>query len=229
MKSRKLFGYFLMIIGTIIPLYLAANMSLNILSQEKRHQEFNASYKELSSEELNKRVSETTKYNSKLKGDNLAVDPFASEDYEVEYKISDDQDAIFAFIKIPSIDVSEPIYLGATDKHLISGFAHVDGTSLPVGGIGSRSVIAGHRGGYYGRLDLLNAHKINKGDILSIDLGEKKLEYKMVSREIINPADWERLKPDNNKDMITLLTCDPFPTAQNRMLVNFERVVQEVE
>lgn len=98
-----------------------------------------------------------------------------------------------------------------------------------MGGIGSRSVIAGHRGGYYGRLDLLNAHKINKGDILSIDLGEKKLEYKMVSREIINPADWERLKPDNNKDMITLLTCDPFPTAQNRMLVNFERVVQEVE
>lgn len=156
MKSRKLFGYFLMIIGTIIPLYLAANMSLNILSQDKRHQEFNASYKELSSEELNKRVTEINKYNSKLKGDNLAVDPFASEDYEVEYKI-------------------------------------------------------------------------NKGDTLSIDLGEEKLQYKMVSREIINPAEWEKLKPENNKDMITLLTCDPFPTAQNRMLVNFERVVQEVE
>lgn len=226
MNKKKFFGYLLMIIAVIIPLFLAGSMSLDILSQASKRDDFVKSYEKLSDEELSTIEEKTTEYNNKLNGQNLSVDPFASDGYDMDYKISDNPDAIFAYITVPSIDVSQPIYLGATEDHLIAGFGHVDGTSLPVGGQGTRSVIAGHRGGYYGRLDLLNAHLIKEGDILRIDIGKDILEYRMTSREVINPSDWEKLKPIEGKDMVTLLTCDPFPTAQNRMLVNFERVFE---
>lgn len=213
-----------MIIATLIPLYLASTMSLDILRQKNKHDDFIKDYSKLSSKKVDEIKSRTAEYESKLDGENKSVDPFAQEGYEVDYNISDDLDAVFAYITVPLIDVSQPIYLGATEEHLVSGFAHVDGTSLPIGGLGKRAVIAGHRGGYYGRLDLLNAHKIQKGDLLKIDLGYEILTYRMVSREIIKPSEWEKLKPIVGQDIVTLLTCDPFPTAQNRMLVNFQRV-----
>ena len=229
MNKKKIVGYILMIIGVLIPLFLSFNMSKDILTQEKRHKEFIEKYNEIPEEKIKNIEKKVVEYNDKLNGENLSVDPFGSEGYDIEYKISEDPDMVFAYISIPSIDVSEPIYLGASEDHLISGFAHVDGTSLPIGGKGNRSVIAGHRGGYYGRLDLLNADKIKDGDILRIDLGNKILEYKMVSREIISPNEWEKLKPIDDRDILTLLTCDPFPTAENRMLVNFERVYENIE
>lgn len=224
MNRKRVIGYLLMIIATLIPLYLSSSMSLDILTKKNKHNDFLNSYNKQTTEELKNIQDKSLKYENKISGENKSVDPFAQEGYDVDYKILEDSDAVFAYITVPAIDVSEPIYLGATEKHLVSGFAHVDGTSLPIGGLNKRSVIAGHRGGYYGRLDLLNAHKIEKGDILRIDLGRQILTYKMISREIIKPSEWEKLKPIPGHDIITLLTCDPFPTAQNRMLVNFERV-----
>lgn len=49
----------------------------------------------------------------------------------------------------------------------------------------------------------------------------------MISREIISPEDWEKLLPIKDKEILTILTCDPVPTYENRMLVNFERVVDK--
>lgn len=175
------------------------------------------------------RIDKALSYNKRLNSSNMPVDPFDAEDYKVNYKISEDPDAVFAYMTIPSIDVSQPVYLGASFDHLLTGFAHVDGTALPIGEKNTRSVIAAHRGGYYGRLDLLYAHKIKKGDILKLDLGTDVLEYRMVSSDIISPDQWEKMKPIEGKELLTLITCDPFPTYENRKLINFERVVKKAE
>ena len=202
-------------------------MSLDILNQEKKHSKF---IKAFSMENANKSTQIFDKakaYNDKLNSDSMPVDPFDAEDYKVNYKVSDDPDAVFAYMTIPSIDVSQPVYLGASFDHLLTGFAHVDGTALPIGEKNTRSVIAAHRGGYYGRLDLLYAHKIKKGDVLKLDLGADILEYKMISSEIISPDQWEKMKAIKGKELLTLITCDSFPTYENRMLINFERIINE--
>ena len=49
-------------------------------------------------------------------------------------------------IKIPKISVNLPIYHGTSQTALASGAGHLYGSSLPVGGDGTHSVITGHRG-----------------------------------------------------------------------------------
>lgn len=51
--------------------------------------------------------------------------------------------------------------------------------------------------------------------------GDKVLDYVVDSSEIIFPYEWEKLKPVDNVDMLTLLTCEPKrPPSQKRLLVN---------
>lgn len=225
MKNRRTIGCVLMIIALVIPLYMFGSMSIDILNEQNKYNEYleEVSKKDFYKSGVMKRALE---YNSHLGDNSMPVDPFESDDYNVEYKITDDPDAKFAYLTIPSIEVSEPIYLGATVDHLSWGFGHVDGTALPIGEKNTRSVIAGHRRTWK-KLFLYYADELKEGDVLNLYIAGKTLQYKMISREIISPEEWEQLLPINGKEIITVLTCTPIPTYENRMLLNFERIVKE--
>ena len=49
-------------------------------------------------------------------------------------------------LRIPKISVSLPIYHGTSDEVLENGVGHLQGSSLPIGGENTRSVLTGHRG-----------------------------------------------------------------------------------
>ena len=51
-----------------------------------------------------------------------------------------------ARLRIPVIGVDLPIYHGTSDATLSEGVGHLEGTALPVGGDGTRSVLSAHRG-----------------------------------------------------------------------------------
>lgn len=227
MKNKRTIGYILMIIALIIPLYMLGSMSLDILAKENKYNKYLEEAKKENIYE-NGIMDKALEYNEKLGSNSLPVDPFEAENYKVHYEISDDPDAQFAYLTIPSIEVSEPVYLGATEYHLGLGFAHVDGTALPIGQKNTRSVIAGHRRTWV-KLSLYHADQIEAGDILNLQIGDKVLKYKMISREIISPEEWEKLLPIEGKEIITILTCDPVPTYENRMVINFERVVEKAD
>jgi sortase A len=44
------------------------------------------------------------------------------------------------------MNVELPLYWGATSEHLAAGAAVLGQTSIPIGGVNTNSVIAGHRG-----------------------------------------------------------------------------------
>lgn len=144
-------------------------------------------------------------------------------DQVLAYQVSDDPDAVYGYLSIPSLEIMEPVYLGADYHHLAMGLAHVDGTPLPVEGKGIRSVIAGHRAEpshvFFRHLDQLKV-----GDALYYDNGQEIVEYQMMDTEIILPSEWEKLESVSSKNIMTLITCDPIPTFNKRLLVNFERV-----
>ena len=50
------------------------------------------------------------------------------------------------YIKIPKIDVNLPIYEGTSDEVLLKGVGHLEGSSYPLGGDSTHSVLTGHRG-----------------------------------------------------------------------------------
>lgn len=230
-QSRKKIGYLIMIIGILFPLYAFLNISYNNFVSLTKYTDFLYSNNNRTSEEKREMEDSVKNYTNKLKNNSNVIDPFGDGEYITDYNLpSNDPDLIFGYVSIPKISSYQPIRLGATIHHLDIGAAHVDGTSLPVGGVGTRSVIAGHRG-LYKNLMFLNLNELEYGDEIKIEtfFGEE-LIYKVTDKEIILPTEWQKVMPIANKDMLTLLTCEPvLPTANYRLLVNAERVLENQE
>ncbi|MDK7354580.1 class C sortase [Peptoniphilus harei] len=220
-KTRVIIGYLFILLGIFMPLLAFTSMSYRELMANKNY----ASFKERDSQVTDDLID----YNKKvIKGDSNIIDPFDNEDYVGAYDIKGiDKDEVFAYLIIPKLDMKKPIYLDATFDHLDWGVAQVEGTSLPLGGMSTRSVIAGHRG-WWGDLMFYNVDKLEVGDEIFIDGRTGLLEYRVTGTDIISPSDWESILPVAGKDMVTLLTCHPKrPPRPKRLLINAERVEEK--
>lgn len=221
MRSSRKIGYVILFVGIGILTFCLSNLSYKIFSQDKKMDDFLRSQGEMSTE-LSERIE---KYNSNVNVDETGlVDPFNSEDIELENSKVIDENGIFGYLDIPKINFKKPIYLGASYNHLAKGVGQLDGTSIPVGGKGRRSVLAGHRG-WYGDIMLLKVGQLYSNDVVYVHHHGKTLTYKVVGREYISPSDWDMLKPVAGKDMLTILSCDPiYPPFTRRILINCVRV-----
>lgn len=220
-KTRVIIGYLFILLGIFMPLLAFTSMSYRELMANKKYASFKARDSQVTDDLMD--------YNKKvIKGDSNIIDPFDNEDYVGAYDIKGiDKDEVFAYLIIPKLDMKKPIYLDATFDHLDRGVAQVEGTSLPLGGMSTRSVIAGHRG-WWGDLMFYNVDKLEVGDEIFIDGRTGLLEYRVTGTDIISPSDWESILPVAGKDMVTLLTCHPKrPPRPKRLLINAERVEEK--
>ena len=220
--TRKSFiGYILILVGLILitsPLALRSYHDLKAKNEKKAFEKIEASK---SSEELDEETKKAEAYNEKIKDSDLSVeDPFTAEDYENKYEMFRTTNTPFAYLSIPKLDKYLPIYLDATNEHISKGVAQVAGTAIPIGGKGTRSALAGHRG-WWGDTMFLYVDELESGDYIYIERAEQTMRYVVSDKEIIGPYDWDKLAPRGDLDMITLLTCSPFlPPRPNRLLVN---------
>ncbi|WP_411355215.1 class C sortase [Peptoniphilus harei] len=220
-KSRVIIGYIFILLGIFLPLLAFTSMSYRELMADKNYASFKAKDSQVTDDliDYNKEV---------VKGESNIIDPFDNEEYQGAHDIKGiDKDEVFAYLIIPKLDMKKPIYLDATYDHLDWGVAQVEGTSLPLGGMSTRSVIAGHRG-WWGDLMFYNVDKLEVGDEILIDGRTGLLEYRVTGTDIISPSDWESILPVAGKDMVTLLTCHPKrPPRPKRLLINAERIEEK--
>lgn len=226
-KNRKIsviLGYLLILLAIALPMFSFINMSLRNLNQEDEYQ----AYVQEIAPDLAKEQQELEEY-EKNSDDYAPVDPFTEEGYKAQYEFyRAHPDQAFAYLSIPKLDLKKPLYLDASYEHLDKGVAHVDGTSLPIGGLSRRSVIAGHRGWYRDTM-FLNLHLLELGDQVILEQSGKTLYYEVYNKEVIGPDDWEALSPWEGEDMLTLLTCDPItPPRPKRLLINCLRTEEPV-
>jgi len=132
------------------------------------------------------------------------------------------EDNIFGFIEIPSINITLPIYFGSSEANMRLGATHLTGTSYPIGGVNTNSVIAAHRG-YYRTEMFRHIDKIQIGDKLVITNPYEKLTYIAYKTVIIKPSELDKLTIKEGEDMITLISCHPFPNNTERYVVYFKR------
>ncbi len=169
-------------------------------------------------------IADASAYNEKIASDRTGVvDPFDVKNYTAVNPLDYEEGDVFAYITIPKIDESLPIYVGASEYHLSIGTATLDGTDLPIGGKDTRAVIAGHRGFPTGRF-FKNVDQMVAGDVIIIEVLGETLEYEMVDSEIIAPTEYEKLAVVPGEDTLTLLTCTPYLVGSHRMLINARRV-----
>ena len=137
------------------------------------------------------------------------------------------EDEVFGVISIPAIDLEMPLYLGATSSHLAKGAAQLSQTSLPIGGMNTNCVIAGHRG-FNGAIYFRNVPELKIGDEVIITNLWETMTYTVTETQIILPNEVDQILIQEGRDMITLLTCHPYASGGiQRFLVFCDRVTKE--
>ncbi|HEM4695756.1 class C sortase [Streptococcus suis] len=224
----KRIGYIFMLVGLLLPLVLLTNMSVQEFQVFQQYQSYRRNSKFFSTEQL----EEIKAYGEQVSGGDLpTVDPFAekNDSNSTDVLSSELMEGAIGYLSIPKIEIRQPIYVGATSEHLNDGVASVIGTALPIGGIGRRSVIAGHRS-WYNDLRFFRLSELREGDKIFIEVGGRTLTYLVKNTEVIKATDWQKLLPVEGQDMVTLLTCDPLvPPFDYRLLVNAYRESDVIE
>lgn len=133
-------------------------------------------------------------------------------------------DEIIGVLEVPAMELTMPVYLGASDAHLAAGAAVLGNTSAPIGGNSTNCVIAGHRGwrgaDYFRHID-----KLAVGDTVRLTNLWETLTYTVADIQIIQPHQIERIKIQSNRDLLTLLTCHPYASGgRERYVVYCEKL-----
>ena len=136
------------------------------------------------------------------------------------------EDEIIGVLEIPAMELTMPVYLGASDDHLAAGAAVLGNTSVPIGGANTNCVIAGHRGwrgaDYFRHID-----KLTVGDTVKLTNLWETLAYTVADIQIIQPHEVDKIKIQSGCDLLTLLTCHPYASGgKQRYVVYCERVME---
>ena len=171
-------------------------------------------------------LAELQTYNQRIYAEKQSglVDLEACEEPAADLTAYGVADEIIGILEIPAMELTMPVYLGASDAHLAAGAAVLGSTSAPIGGDNTNCVIAGHRGwrgaDYFRHIDRLQA-----GDTVQLTNLWETLTYAVTDIQIIQPHEVEKIKIQPNRDLLTLLTCQPYASGgKQRYVVVCERL-----
>lgn len=145
----------------------------------------------------------------------------AYEAYEQVLRVSDN--GVIGELNYPRLGIGLPVYHGTSDEVISKGVGHLYGSSLPVGGPGTHSVMTSHSG-------LLNASlftplpKAKVGDTFHMTVLGETHYYEVISTEEVLPEQTESLRIEHGQDLVTLITCTPIGINSHRLLVTGTRV-----
>lgn len=178
--------------------------------------------------EENVRLAEA--YNEALEPNLSWVDPYSSSEREegvIEYANMLEVQERIGIVSIPSVSVELPIYAGTSETVLQKGAGHLEGTSLPVGGENTHSVVTAHRGLADKRL-FRDLDKVAIGDIFYIQSMAGTLYYEVDQIQIVEPTQTDTVMIVPGEDYATLLTCDPYMINSHRLLIRGTRIADPV-
>ena len=130
---------------------------------------------------------------------------------------------VICYIDIPKINVYLPVQHGTGAETLEKSVGHVVGTSLPVGGSSTHAVLSAHSGMASSKL-FSDIDQLTEGDTFYIHVLGDTLAYKVDAIHTVLPTDTSLLQIEDNKDLVTLVTCTPFGVNTHRLLVRGHRV-----
>lgn len=126
---------------------------------------------------------------------------------------------VMATVSYPSLGIRLPVRHGASDQVLRAGAGHLYGSSLPVGGASTHTVLTGHTGLpdslLFTRLD-----EARRGDVFYITVRGTTLAYRVDRIRVVGPSDTSALRVRAGEDRATLVTCTPYGINSHRLLVS---------
>jgi sortase A len=140
------------------------------------------------------------------------------------WKLLDTSNGAMSRLQIPVIGVDLPIYHGTSDAALLEGVGHLQGTSLPVGGKSTHSVLTAHRG-LADAIMFTDLDKLKKGDTFTVTTFGQVFTYQIFDTRVVEPEDTATLRQEAGRDLVTLVTCTPLGINTHRILVTGKRIL----
>lgn len=218
----------LILLGVGLIAYPYVSDYLNRVEQSKISNKQAQVVAETSVEDLSSEADRARDFNERLiAGRAIVTDPFdpANEtptDEEYESVLNLAGDGVMGNIVIPKIDVDLPIYHGVDGEGLEHGVGHMPSTTLPIGGKGTHTALAGHTGLPSARIfDSLT--EIHEGDWFIITVLGEDMAYEVTGTEVVLPDETKSLHVEEGEDLVTLVTCTPYGVNTHRLLVHARR------
>lgn len=210
------------LIGLCVLLYPTVSDYWNSRVQSRAIVDYEAMLKELTPEDYTAVFAQADQYNEQIR--KIAY-PLMYHDqvpgYEQTLNVSGN--GIMGYVTIPKIQVELPVYHGTSEAVLNVAAGHVQGTSLPVGGLNTHAVLSAHRGLPSARL-FTDLDKLEVGDVFTITVLDRVLTYQIDKIQIVRPNEVDALYVTEGEDYCTLVTCTPYGINTHRLLVRGTRV-----
>lgn len=165
-------------------------------------------------------------YNEALEPNLGWVDPYSEKEREEGVETYADMLKVqekIGILHLSKLTHSLPIYAGTTEFVLQKGVGHLEGTSLPVGGNNTHSVLTAHRGLPKARL-FTDLDQVEIGDVFSVESVAGELFYEVDQIQVVEPTQTDTVKIVEGQDYLTLLTCTPYMINSHRLLVRGKRI-----
>ena len=192
---------------------------------------YEAVIEDTDNEELLEAKEAAVHYNESITPGAAEVDAYsqealraASQHYEALLDVAGD--GIMGYVQIPKIGVQLPVYHGTNNDSLDRGIGHLLGSSLPVGGSSTHSILTAHSGMASQKM-FSDLPQLEIGDIFYLKVLGETLAYQVEQINTVLPHDTTYLGIEQGEDLCTLVTCTPFGVNTHRLLVRGERIPYE--
>ena len=229
MRSRKIMIYLTIgfLVGVCVLLYPAFSNYWNSKTQSRAIVDYEAVLEYLEPEDYSALFQTAYDYNEALYQTEYPLINYARvPGYYDALKI--EGTSIIGYVKIDKIGVELPIYHGTSDDVLNRGVGHLEGSSLPVGGENTHSVMSAHRGLPSAKL-FTDLDRLEPGDTFQIIILDQILTYQVDQVKVITPKEIDELRIVDGMDYCTLFTCTPYGINTHRLLVRGIRIETIVE
>lgn len=212
------------ITGISLLLYPTVSNYYNTSKHRRVILNYLATVEELSETDYTEILEKAREYNAKLAASPpglMDLSPEQKAEYESVLDVTGT--GIMGYIEINKADIYLPIYHGTTDPVLQVGAGHLEGSSLPIGGASTHSMMSGHRGLPSAML-FTNLDQLTKGDRFFIRVLDEVYAYEIYDIETVDPSEVNSLRIEQGKDLCTLITCTPYGINTQRLLLHGKRV-----
>ena len=212
----------MLFIGVCVLLYPALSQYWNSKTQTHTVDNYQEILDSLQKEDYTKYFEEADQYNIALR--NLDV-PLLEYSQLTEYNqiLNVSGTGVMGYITIEKLGVELPLYHGTSDSVLNIACGHMEGTSLPIGGESTHSVLSAHRGLPHAKL-FTDLDKMEVGDVFTITILDRIMTYQVDQIKVVNPNEIDEVHIIDGEDHCTLLTCTPYGINSHRLLVRGTRI-----
>lgn len=230
--STFLFGV-LFLTGFGVLCYPTISDQWNTYRQSHLITSYEEAVAEMEPEDYTREWEAAHSFNAQITQNSLVGDVFLEDGSELadsEYwkVLNISGDGVMGYLSIPKIRVRLSIYHGTSEDVLQTGAGHLSGSKLPIGGEGTHSVLAAHRGLPSARL-FTDIDQLYRGDLFYIHILDKTFAYEvdqilpMVDKDDIETLG-AALQIVEGEDYVTLFTCTPYGVNSHRLLVRGHQV-----